>query len=86
MSINIDSHNVFALVHINYEGLQILELGNKKFILEKYFWWKEKLEIVQEGMNQGDPAEDLCIQGYDGDTVECVCNNFDVSISKVEGL
>ena len=86
MSININSHDVFALVHLDYEGLQILELGHKNFILEKYSWWKEQFEFASEGTNQGDASENLCIMGYVEKEVACVCNNFDVSISKVEGL
>ena len=82
----ISQYEVFALVHLDYEGLQILELGEKAFILNKFMWWKEKLGILQEGMNQGDPSEDLCIQGYDGNTVGCVCDNFDITVKKVKGF
>jgi len=78
----INKNNVFALVHLNWEGLQILELGDKKFILEKYFWWKEQLAQYQK-----EDCDDLCIMSYgDENTVECVCNRFDTSVSKVKGL
>ena len=70
----------FALVYCDYEGLYLLELGDKDFIKYKYDELDLPNEYYNNPLSRYNNLNRLCIQGYDDNNkIKCMCKKFGIS-------
>jgi len=91
---------VLALVYVDYEGLNLLEIGNEKFILSKFIEYFIKITDFNEKykdfnylsfpddyydnpLSEIANIKNLCIRGYKGDKITCVCKKYNLKLNKL---